>query len=146
MGSRPNFDPVLKLPNKTKFPGRGPDAGGPVEPGEKLRWVYVWIFQNGESGKTTWAAAADGESPEDGPAMAAWEAATGTKNKWTVQTEMIHGSDDFRADRAATATALALVDRKDGTSDVYWWTEAVLLKSPPKRRRAATTKRSRTPT
>jgi hypothetical protein len=135
MGSRPNFFPVLKLPEKKKYPGRGPDAGGPVEPGEGLRWVYVWIFQNGERGNKTWRAAADGESPEDGQAKKDWQAATRKNNKWSVQTEMIHDSNDFETDRAATATALALVDRRDGTSDVYWWTEAVLLKSPPKRRR-----------
>jgi hypothetical protein len=131
MGSRPNFDPFLQLPELTKAPGRGPQAGGPVEPGERLRWVYVWIFQNGEDDDGTWAAAADGESPEEGPAVGEWQAATATDHQWTVETEMMHDSDAFRTDRAATATALALVDRKDGSTDAYWWTESVLLKPPP---------------
>jgi hypothetical protein len=136
MGSRPNFFPVLDLPDRKRYPSRGPDAGGPVEPGEKLQWVYVWIFQNGEDGDEAWAAAADGESPEEDEPKKAWEAATKKNHRWNVETEMIHGSDDFRPERAATATALALVDRKDGSSDVYWWTEAVLLnrakKKPPR--------------
>ena len=137
MGSKPNFDPVLELPDPTKHPGRGPEAGGPVGHDEKLRWVYVWIFQNGEEtnsqGETvTWAAAADGESPDETPdEIAQWESATATTHEWTVETHMIHGSDAFRTNRAATATALALVDRADGTHDAYWWTEAVLLKKPP---------------
>jgi hypothetical protein len=122
---------LLQLPDRTRFPDRGPEVGGPVEPGEKLRWVYVWIFQNGEDADGTWAAAADGESPEEGPGVEQWRAATATDNEWKVETEMMHDSDDFRTDRAATATALALVDRKDGSTDVYWWTEAVLLKPPP---------------
>jgi hypothetical protein len=147
MGSKPNFDPWLRLPDPTKHPGVGPKAKGPVGEGERLRWVYVWIFQNGEEGNTTWAAAADGESPEGSPDADQWAAATKSDEKWEVETEMMHDSDAFRTDRAATATALALVDRADGTTDAYWWTEAVLLKPPRKRRRrAATTKRSGTAT
>jgi len=132
MGSKPNFFPVLDLPNQTKHPGRGPEAGGPVGHDEKLRWVYVWIFQNGEDEEGgSWAAAADGESPDETPDEATdWESATATRHEWTVETHMIHGSDGFRTDRAATATALALVDRADGTHDAYWWTEAVLLRLP----------------
>ncbi len=136
MGSRPNFAPILQLSDPTRHPGRGPEAKGPVGHHESLRWVYVWIFQNGdeedaEGRRVTWAAAADGESPEGSPAAAQWEAATKVDHEWKVETEMIHDSDAFRTDRAATATALALVDREDGTADAYWWTEAVLLKPPP---------------
>jgi hypothetical protein len=128
MASKPNFNPVLKLPDKKKYPDRGPDAGGPVGNGERLRWVYVWIFQNGESGRTTWAAAADGRGPSYGSDPDAWRSATGDKHKWSVKTKMLEDSDAFRTNRAATATALALVDRDDGTQEAYWWTEAVLLK------------------
>jgi hypothetical protein len=141
MGSKPNFDPILHLPDPTKHPGHGPEAKGPVGDRESLRWVYVWIFQNGEEkndeGETvTWAAAADGESPEGSPAAEQWAAATKTGDEWTAETHMMGDSDAFRTDRAATATALALVDRADGTTDAYWWTEAVLLKRADDARRS----------
>jgi hypothetical protein len=127
MASRPNFDPVLKLPDRKKYPDRGPDAGGPVGDGERLRSVYVWILQNGETRNTTWAAAAEGKGPSYGADVEAWGDATKAKHKWTVETKMLKGSGRFRTNRAALATALALVDRKDGTLEAYWWTEAVLL-------------------
>ena len=135
MASKPNFFPILNLPDRTTFPERGPDAGGPVGVGEPLRWVYVWIIQNGEEendqGETvTWAAAADGESPDETPAeKAQWASATATQQMWTVETHMMDDSDEFRTDRAAIATALALVDRADDTREAYWWTEAVKLRA-----------------
>lgn len=132
MGSKPNFDPVLKLPNPKRFPERGPDAGGPVEDGEKLIWAYVWIIQNGEDRRgKTWAAAAYAESPEAYRASKQWEKATEKDHVWRLETEMAHDSDKFRTNRAALATAMALVDRGQGERDVYWWTEAVLLKQLP---------------
>ena len=48
---------------------------------------------------------------------------------WTVETHMMDDSDEFRTNRAAIATALALVDRADGTREAYWWTEAVKLRA-----------------
>jgi hypothetical protein len=133
MGSRPNFFPVLDLPDSTKFPGRGPKAGGPVADGEKLIWAYVWIIQNGEArGGETWAAAAYAESPGAYRASKQWEKGTEKDHVWRLETEMAHDSDAFRANTAALATAMALVDRGEGERDVYWWTEAVKLKAPPK--------------
>jgi hypothetical protein len=131
MGSRPNFFATLDLPDPTRFPTRGPDAGGPVADGEKLIWAYVWIIQNGEErGGKTWAAAAYAESPGAYRASKQWEKRTERDHEWKLQTKLTHDSDEFRKNKAAQATAMALVDRGEGGKDVYWWSEAVLLKQP----------------
>jgi hypothetical protein len=132
MASRPNFFPVLDLPDPKKFPYRGPVAGGPVGEGEKLIWAYVWIIQNGEerSGRT-WAAAAYAESPGAQRDSRRWETGTERDHEWWLDTKMRHDSDKFKTNTAALATAMALVDRGDGDRDVYWWSEAVLLKKAP---------------
>jgi hypothetical protein len=130
MATRPNFFPVLDLPDPKRFPERGPDAGGPVPDGEKLVWAYVWIIQNGEDRRgRTWAAAAYAESPEAKRAAKQWETRTERDHVWRLDTEMTHDSDKFRTNTAALATAMALVDRGQGERDVYWWTEAVKLRA-----------------
>jgi hypothetical protein len=136
MGSKPNFHPSLQLrdPHKKLPNGKrpGPIAGGLIEKGDEVKWVYVWIIQNGESmkGRSGWAAAADGESPDDTPFT----------GEWRVETEIPDDSDEFSTDIAAVGTAMALIERKDKSLDVYWWTDAVNLR-PPRRRPA--TKRPR---
>ena len=124
MPSKPNFHASLPIPEGTARDGGklGPTAGGFIEEGDELMWVYAWIIQNGEkmteNGELTgdtWAAAADGESP-DGETF---------KGKWVVQTGMTHGSDDFRPEIAAIGTAMALIKRANNSTDVYWWTDAV---------------------
>jgi hypothetical protein len=125
MGSKPAFHASLTLPDpreptdpRRQKPGGGPDAVGPIAPGDEMLWVYAWIIQNGDEDERTWSAAADGESP-DGKTF---------KDEWTIQTEMTHGSDDFDPNTAAVATAMALMKRADGSKDVYWWTDAVKFK------------------
>ena len=119
---RPNFDDSLRLPIPTKRqPGGeelGPEAHGPVPEGDKLNWIYVWIIQNGPSGR---AAAAYGESPEHGLPF------SGT---WETETEMTHDSDEFTPGRPAQASAMALVVHADGTKEVDWWSEPVMLDPP----------------
>ena len=96
MPSLPNFHASLSIPDGTiELDGTtfqpGPTAGGVIEDGDELMWVYVWIIQNGDempkpaSGRAVDGAAADGESDDD-------ETFTG---KWEVQTEMTHDSDEF---------------------------------------------------
>ena len=120
MPSKPNFHASLPLPDPRRATRDGakpgPDAGGLIEEGDELMWVYVWIIQNGDDMTGgTWAAAADGESP-DGKTF------TG---EWEVETEMTYGSDAFRPEIAAIGTAMALINRANGSTDVYWWTDAV---------------------
>jgi hypothetical protein len=129
MPSKPNFHASLQLPDQAsvlaataaggKIPG--PPAGGLIAEGDELMWVYVWIIQNGEMDEDTWSAAADGESP-DGKTF---------KGKWEVETHMTDGSDPFREGTCALGTAMSLIKRKDGSKDVYWWTDAFELTQQP---------------
>jgi hypothetical protein len=146
MGSKPNFGYMLELPPEETVRDAiaageeipGPEASGPVEPGEMLHWIYVWIVQNGKDDQgNTWAAAADGESPEDTEATRgardAWKEETKKNNMWKIKTDTPHATEPLKPG-AAIATAMALVDRIDGTTDVYLWSEGVLLtrrKPPP---------------
>ena len=122
MPSKPNFHATLPLPAaRTNLDGTrvGPRAGGLIEQGDMLMWVYVWIIQNGEEmGGETWAAAADGKSPDG----------TTFEGEWVVETEMTYDSDDFRSEIAAIGTAMALIRRANQSTDVYWWTDAFTFK------------------
>jgi hypothetical protein len=123
MASRPAFHASLQLkdPRIQHAEGKnGPSAGGPIEPGDKVMWVYAWIIQNGDDKGETWAAAADGESP-DGKTFT---------DEWHAETEMTDGSDPFRPGTAAVATAMALIDRQVSGREIYWWTDAVTFKPP----------------
>lgn len=126
---RPNFADALSLPD----PGNaaalvaageeppGPPAHGPVPPGDKLKWIYVWIIQNGPGDNR--AAAAYGEEEEANPPF---------EGTWHVKTEMAHDSDEFIAGRPAQATAMALVvNEDDGTEVVDWWSEAIMIDPAP---------------
>jgi hypothetical protein len=139
MSGKPNFNAVLQIPDVTAKPEPGeeppgPGAAGPVADGDKLMWIYVWIVQNGPE-DDPWAAAADGESPEEDSARKKWQTSTRRNKKWKIETEMTHDSDAFR-EGPAIATAMALVKRGDGSTDVDWWTEAIHLEAPRKRPRA----------
>lgn len=118
MGTRPNFDPSLRRPDRPDQSAAvgglpGPSAGGPA-PGGTLTWVYVWIIQNGPDGH---AAAASGEGDNGG---------TGFKDTWAIETKM-STPDDFKRGEPALATAMALVDRGGRDKEVDWWSEAVLI-------------------
>jgi hypothetical protein len=132
MGSKPNFFPVLRLPDpKQRTPDDGipgPVAGGLVGKEDEVLSVYVWVIQNGEAmeGEDGWAAAADGESPEKDREREEWQKQTKARGWWEVGTEMMDYSDPFSTKIAAVCTAVALIKRPDGL-DAYWWTDAVNL-------------------
>src|SRR5688572_3338378 len=74
MATKPNFLPSLQLPGAAerraaKRAGKeppGPVARGPMESGDKIHWIYVWIIQNRENMRgRIWAAAAYGQYPEE---------------------------------------------------------------------------------
>jgi hypothetical protein len=137
MGSKPAFHAKLALPPLTGKPKPGeelpgPGAGGDLEPGEKVHWIYVWIFQNGP--KDAWAAAAYGEYPKEEHSESSEERPDEVSEKspplegtsWAIPTEMTDPSDPFKKG-PALATAMSLIERKDGSKDVYWWTVSVEL-------------------
>jgi hypothetical protein len=147
MPTKPNFFASLRLPDKRRIAAAlaageeppGPVARGPMESGDKIHWIYVWIIQNRENMRgRTWAAAAYGQYPEEEHSESSQKRSNvGTPQEgksWKVATEMAHPGDEF-AEGPAIATSMALVEREDESREVYWWTEAVVLKKPQARRR-----------
>jgi hypothetical protein len=143
MATRPNFFSSLQLPEgdsderqkllAARKELEGPVARGPMKPGDKMHWIYVWIIQNGEDMQgDTWAAAAYGEYPKEEHSNSSEERPPKEGDEWDVATEMKYPGDDFK-EGPAIATSMALIERKDESPEVYWWTEAVVLqkrKSP----------------
>jgi hypothetical protein len=141
MPSKPNFFTSLLLPGEDEIRAAraageevpGPVARGPMELGDKMHWVYVWIIQNGDDMQGhTWAAAAYGEHPEEEHSESS-EASSNESpplegESWEVPTEMAHPGDNFE-EGPAIATSMALVERKEGCWEFYWWTEAFLIRS-----------------
>lgn len=104
---RPNFHDVLRL-GGSKAP---PEAGGPIAETQTLEWVWAWIYQNGHHHAA--AASGGGRGPFG--------------KDWTVSLKLAQGSDDFKPNRPAQATAIAMVVQ-DGKKEAYWWSEAVLIR------------------
>lgn len=119
--ARPNFTDTLRLPDTRGRSANGgtpgPPAEGPIDSGDVITWIQVWIFQNPRRGRT---AAAAGESGWDDE----------FKRKWHVDTEMVQGSGTFEEGKPAQAMALALIKRGGRTKEFYWWSEPIMLLPP----------------
>jgi hypothetical protein len=118
--ARPAFDSPLIL-KKHYDPDTGderwsPVATGPIDPGDVIKWIAVWIFQSREKGP---AAAATGRSGYD----------EDIQDQWEVETFLVSGSDDFDTDKPALAMALALIWRggDEKRREFYWWVDPVML-------------------
>jgi hypothetical protein len=112
------FDDSLSAnPNRPLLHGlqQGPCAMGPVNDGDTLLSMEVWVFQEGRDR----AAFASGSSRgDDGE----FDSFTG---RWMVRTGVHPGSDPFVAGVPALAMATAVVEHADGGRDVEQWTQAV---------------------
>jgi hypothetical protein len=116
------FDPLPADADRppTDFP-QGPCAMGPVDAGAELTSLHVWVFQKGHDHR----AAATGRAGvhmlegDDGPPF---------QQRWMVRTELEPGSDEFAADRKATAVALAFVRLPGGGTAVEHWTQKVSIR------------------
>jgi hypothetical protein len=115
---RPAFDTTLVLAPRYD-PNTGdtrvsPLARGPVDPGDVIRWIAVWIFWIPDVGP---GAAASGVSDYE---------QTFT-DPWQLETFLAKGSDDFLADELALAMALALIWRggDEKRKEFYWWVDPV---------------------
>lgn len=104
---RPNFHDVLHLAG-SKAP---PKAGGPIAHTQKLEWVWAWIYQNGSNHAAVASGGGKGPFGQD----------------WTVPLKPSQDSDDFKPNRPAQATAIAMVV-ENGKKEAYWWSEAVLIR------------------
>jgi hypothetical protein len=146
MATKPNFDVSLQLPDEAALSAAkrageelpGPVARGPMGPGDKIHWIYVWVIQNREGRSRTSAAAAYGQYPEEEHSESSQKRTKESRplvgKSWKVPTEMAHPGDKFAAG-PAIATSMALIEREDKSREVYWWTEAVELMKPRARRR-----------
>lgn len=118
--SRPYFDSTLVLVSQydpdTGDTKLAPLATGPIDPGDIIKWIAVWIFQNPSEG---YAAAASGRSgyEED------------IQNTWRLDTFLVKGSDPFLPAKPALATALALIWRggAEQRREFYWWSDPVMI-------------------
>jgi hypothetical protein len=117
--ARPWFDRRLVLVSQydpdTGDSNPSPLAKGPIDPGDIIKWVAVWITQASEGR----GAAASGRSGYDQDIM----------NQWEVKTFLVKGSDEFVTDKPALAMALALIWRggDEKRREFYWWVDPVTL-------------------
>ena len=113
--ARPNFDSPLFLVDQydpdTGDTRPSPLAKGPIDPGDVIKWMAVWVYQD--------QAAAAGKSGYD----------QDIQNDWAVDTFLVKGSDDFSTEECALAMALALIWRggNEEQREFYWWMEAVKI-------------------
>jgi hypothetical protein len=118
--SRPWFDSRLVLVSQydpdTGDTNPSPLAKGPIDPGDIIKWIAVWIFQDWCEGR---GAAATGRSEYD----------EDFQNEWKVETFLVKGSDHFDTDEPALAMALALIWRAgdENRREFYWWVHPVIL-------------------
>jgi hypothetical protein len=116
------FDDTLPSPaGRGQVAGRpaGPCTMGPVGDGDTLTWMRVWVHQRA-GGRV---AAASGTSGEDARTQAEHRP---FRERWMIRTGLEPGSDQFLG-APATALALALVTRADGSKDVEQWSQEVTI-------------------
>ena len=110
-------------------------AMGPVGEGDEVLSMRVWVsqkagakvaFASGEGGKHLGSHAVSPREklPFKGPGVANGEA----EGKWMIQTQLEEGSAEFAAGEPALATAIALIEHKDGSREVLQWSRAVAIR------------------
>ena len=116
--SRPRFDnPLVLAPRFDPDTGDeriSPHATGPLDPGDVIRWIAVWIYQ----------------IPADGPGAAASGVSDYEQNitdPWKLDTFLAKGSEEFDTSEPALARALALIWRggDEQHREFYEWVDAV---------------------
>lgn len=101
------FDSPLSL-----LPSGAPDAKGPVDTGEPMSWIAVWLWQRDDGDPKRGFAAATGRATYAPP---------GT-SRWSATTSLVMGSPVFMPGKKVRAMALALV-QKSGSNEFVWWEE-----------------------
>jgi hypothetical protein len=102
-------------------------AMGPVDPGETITWMRVWVWQ--QVGDNLAVSAGTSGEHLGGHAPSPTEALPFTSaREWMIQTELEPGSDPFMNGEPALAMAMAMIER-DGDRDVETWSQAVMVGS-----------------
>ena len=107
-----NFHRVLTI-NERKVWLSGPLE---LEEGQTLSKMYIWLWQSDCDGTGAAATAVVDRKDFDSPTA---RREGGTEWKTTAQPE--HG--EFRAG-PATGMALAILERADGSTTPYWWSDS----------------------
>jgi hypothetical protein len=144
---RPRFNETLGiLPPATQSDrlqlqaaGLNPDlplsvcAMGPVEPGETIQSMRVWVFQETD----TKAAASSGKGGQHlgGHDPVGSETFPNKGPDWMIQTQLEEGSEQFTPEAPALAVAMAVVERvqtnEAGTQvairEIKHWSQGILI-------------------
>jgi hypothetical protein len=123
---RPRFFPTLDI----LVPRRGEPADisvcamGPVEAGDEILSMRVWIHQEAEGQAA--ASAGNGGDHIGGHDPAPSESFPLKGDMWMVQTKLEQGSPQFKNHKPALATAMARVKR-GGSVEVEQWSQVVMI-------------------
>jgi hypothetical protein len=123
MGSGGNFDETLKIDGAGRITPRGPL----VENDNLMTGIYVWVFQTRDDGSS---AAYTGELEEEDFEEARDRQGIGEVGERETVWDMA-GADPTLHGKLqpgpATALALAISKKQDGTKPVTWWTDQITL-------------------
>jgi hypothetical protein len=118
------FDEKLVLATKSpKFEDEtgirhGPCAMGGVAPGDSLTSIHVLLVQDADGRVATATGTSERLIRADNPPQ---------PERWVVNTELEHGSDQFAVGKPAMAMAMAVVNHKDGGTEIDRWSQAVSI-------------------
>jgi hypothetical protein len=123
---RPRFFPTLDI----LIPRRGEPAElsvcamGPVEAGDEILSMRVWVHQEADGQAA--ASAGNGGRHLGGHDPEPSETFPLTGNMWMVQTKLEKGSPQFVENKCALATAMARVRRGENV-EVEQWSQVVMI-------------------
>ena len=120
------FDNTLHPLEGTPAERLGVCAMGDVAPGDTLTSMHVVVLQQTDDGVASSSGPGGqhlgGHNPEP------TESLPMRGPRWMVQTRMEDGSKEFSSG-TALATAVALVEHKDGSKDIEQWSQIVAVMS-----------------
>jgi hypothetical protein len=115
--------PVLKGDADIRF---GLCAMGPVEDGDEITWMRVWLWQQ-EGKKVAACFGTSGKHPGAHPLAPTERLPFKGDKGWMIQTQLEPGSKQFSKGKPALAMAMAMVKHRDGSTGVEHWSQAVMV-------------------
>jgi hypothetical protein len=124
---RPRFFPTLDIlkPRKGEPAELSVCAMGPVESGDEILSIRVWVHQEAD-GQAAASAGNGGKHLGGHDFDPPSEAFPLTGDMWMVQTKLEKGSPQFIEHKPALATAMARV-RRGGNVEVEQWSQVVMI-------------------
>jgi hypothetical protein len=132
---RPRFNESLRI--LAPAPGDPPPikkglsvcAMGPIEPGETIISMRVWIIQETDDINQFASSAGEGGVHLGSHPPVPGETFPNNGPQWMVQTLLEPGSAQFTPGKGALATAMAVVECR-GKLEVRYWSQGVMIKEP----------------